>query len=711
MEPVSQVLALELTSQVLGQEPVVPFAILLVVILVVPILFERLKLSALVGLVFAGLVLGPSGWNLFHPKLPLINLLSDIGLVYLMFVAGLEQDIGQFRQNKKRSLGFASFTFFVPCVMAILLGRIFDFGWNTSILIGCLFASYTLLAYPIVNRLGVINNEAVSATIGATIFTDITALLVLAVCVASLRTDISNLPNLLTLLGRIIIYSVIILVGFDWAGQEFFRRAGDDEGKKFLFVLLAVFIAALGAQFIGIEKIVGAFLAGLAVNEVVGEGPLKEKVVFVGSVLFIPIFFIDIGLLIDLPAWFRSITSLTLMLLVVIGVIVSKFIAALLTKLFYRYNWQEMLTIWSLSMPQVSTTLAASFVGYHAGLLSIEVLHSVIVLMLITSTLGPLLTSRLAVALIPTPILETAPSNLIEQKTVEKHSNFTIVVPIYNPHTQQYLIEMAALLARQAKGRIIPLNISSAAAHMDAPQLEASLQRSEKLLAKATVQSRNLGVEALPLFRIDDAFALGISRAAREQKANLIVMGWGKRTGLRARLFGNVIDTVLWSAHCPVAVTRLVESPHKIQRILVPLENLTSPTLQPIQFAQMLAESNQAQVTVLNVCDRRTSSSKIDSRRSQLSVLVSNLALQNPPEVQIIAHENVAQAILQAARLYDLVVLPFIRNRTSPGSLAISDVSTQLARQLTCSVVMLGEPQRTQMSIPPTKVTTTKSVV
>jgi nucleotide-binding universal stress UspA family protein len=145
-----------------------------------------------------------------------------------------------------------------------------------------------------------------------------------------------------------------------------------------------------------------------------------------------------------------------------------------------------------------------------------------------------------------------------------------------------------------------------------------------------------------------------------------------------------------------VAVTRLVDSPKKIQRILVPVENVIAPTLQPVQFAQILAEANQAQVTVLNVCDRRTSSSKISWRRSQLSLLVSKLTLPNLPEIQIIAHENVAQAILQAARLYDLVVIPFVRNRTSPGGLAMSDVTTQLASQLTCSIVMLGEPQHSQ---------------
>ncbi|MEH2071426.1 MAG: cation:proton antiporter [Nostoc sp.] len=698
MELISQVLALEPTSQVLGKEPIVSFAIVLVVILVIPIVFERLRLPGLVGLVFSGLVLGPSGWHLFQSDSPMINLLSDIGLIYLLFVAGLEVDLEQFRKRKRRAFGFASLTFSVPLIMGTLVGLILGYGWNSSILIGSLFASYTLLAYPIITRLGVVNNEAVTVTIGASIFTDIGAVFILAICVAIAQAGAFSLAKLLTLSGWLMIYSVAVVAGFDWAGKEFFHRSGDDEGNKFLFVLLSVFLAAVGAQLIGVDKIVGAFLVGLAVNEAVGEGPVKEKVVFIGSVLFIPIFFVDLGLLVDLPAFLNNLNALKLTLLIIIGLIASKLLAALLTKLLYHYNWREMLTMWSLSLPQVGTTLAATLVGYQAGLLSSEILHSIIVLMVVTSTLGPSITGRIAVGLTASPAVDPPPTTLADRDVAETDS-VTIVVPVYNPQTQQYLIEMATLLARQSNGKIVPLAIATAAAHMDAPQLEASVERSKRLLTKATAQSRVLGVAAESVLRIDDAFAQGISRAAREQKASLIVMGWGKRTGLRALLFGNVIDGVLWAAHCPVAVTRLVESPKKIQRILVPVENLTAPILQPVQFAHMLAQANQSHITVLNVCERRTSSSKIAWRRSHLSLLVSKLALPNTPEIQIIAHENVAQAILQAARLYDLVVLPFIRNRTSPGGLAISDVTTELARQLTCSIVMLGEPQRTQTNV------------
>ncbi len=680
-------------SQIIEKEPIVSFFLMLVVILVVPILFERLRIPGLIGLILSGILIGNSGWKLFYIDHSGWKLLSTIGLAYLVFVAGLEVDLNQFRRRRNRALGFGSFAFGVPLLLGTLLGRAFEFNWLSSILIGSIIASYTMLAYPIINRLGLMNNEAVGVTIGASIFTDIAALLMLAVCVAIHVKDF-NVWQTIALLGWLTVYSVVVLVGFDWAGKEFLRRSGEDEGNQFLFVLLAVFLAGVGAQLIGIEIIIGAFFAGLAVNEVIGDGPVKQKIVFVGSVLFIPIFFVDLGFQLDLPAFIKNMNFLSLTLFLVLGLVISKFIAALLAKLIYRYNWREILTMWSICIPQVGITSCVTIVGYQAQLLSVEVLNSVIVLMLVTSFIGPIITSRVAVGLHTSLIKQQETAANYDVSQID--TPFSIVVPVYNPQTQQHLMEMAALLAHQTQGKIIPLAIATAAAHMDAPQLENSLLRSERLLNKATALSRILDVEAEPLLRIDDAFAQGISRAAREKKANLIVMGWGKRTGLKARLFGNVIDGVLWASHCPVAVTRLVESPSKIQRILVPIENLTAPILQSVQFAQILGESNQAQVTVLNVCDRRTSSSKISWRRSQLSLMLSKLGLSNPPEIQIVAHENVALAILQAARLYDLVVLPFIRNRTIPGGLAISDVTTQLASQLTCSIVLLGEPaQRT----------------
>ncbi|MEM7726089.1 MAG: cation:proton antiporter [Cyanobacteria bacterium P01_A01_bin.45] len=680
------------------QEPIVLFAILLAVILIVPILFERLKMPGLVGLVLTGTILGQSGLNLFDAQLDIMQLLANIGLVYLVFVAGLEVDTSIFRRYPHRCLGFGCLSFNIPLLAGTFLARFMGMEWKEAILVGSLLSSYNLIAYPIMNRLGVVKNEAVIISIGANIFNEIGALLVLVICLA-IHNQGLNIFQIITLLGWLTIYATLIIAGFDWAGKEFFRHCGNDEGNQFLFMLLAVFIASVGAQILQIENIFGAFLAGLSVNELLGKGAVKEKLVFAGSVLFIPIFFIYVGLLIKLPGFIENIGLFKLTLIFTAATIASKAIAVLLIKLLYRYSSKEALTVLSILIPQLSIALAISVVGYQTKLFEQNTFNSLIFLILITSTCGPILTKRVAVGLKTHTTSQADTPTLSYPRQATTENKFKIVVPIYNPQTQQHLIEMAALIAKQNSGKIIPLAIATASTHMDAPQLENSLQRTQKLLSKAVRLSQLLNVQVEPLLRIDDAFAQGISRAAKEQKANLIVMGWGKRTGLKVRLFGSVIDSVVRSSHCPVAVSRLGESPTKIQRILVPIENLAAPTLQPIQFAHILAEANQGQVTVLNVCDRRTSSSKIAWRRSQIALIVSHLGLANPPEIQIIAHENTTQAILQASRLYDLVILPFTHNRTIPGGLSITDVTDSLARQLTCSLVMLGEPQRNDAPI------------
>ncbi|MGB5959150.1 MAG: cation:proton antiporter [Coleofasciculaceae cyanobacterium] len=689
---------MESISHVL-EEPIVPFAVLLVVILAVPPLFERLKLPGLVGLLAAGVLLGSNGLGVLENKSDTMKLLSDIGLVYLMFVAGLEVDMEQFRRTRNRSIGFGSFTFAIPLIMGILVGRIFNFEWNASVLIGSLFASHTLLAYPIIKRLGVVNNEAVTVTIGATIFTDIGSLLVLAVCIAIHAGEFSAM-GLVMLLVSLAIYSVAVLFGFDWLGKEFFRRSKDDQGNQFLFVLLSLFLASVGAQLIGVEKIIGAFLAGLAVNDVVGDGPVKEKVEFVGSVLFIPIFFVNLGLLIDIPAFVKSLSTIWLTAAIVAGLIISKLLAAVLAKLVYRYSNIEMLAMWSLSLPQVGATLAAALVGYRAGVLTDGVLNSVIVLMLVTSTLGPILTARFA------PHLEVAEAPLAEDVPASEETlpssqpgKFTVIVPIYNPETQRHLMEMAMLVAQHQGGQIMPLAIAQAHARMDAPEMNNALRKSQLLLDQAAKLSRELGVEASPQLRIDYNIAQGISHISREQNASLIVLGLSKQMGFRARLFGNITESVLWSSHCMVAVTRLLDSPLKVKRILVPVENLTPSALRPLRFAQIIADANQAQVTLLHVCNPRTPKSKIAWTQAQLEIMASKVGSASLPVIQIMPHENVMQAILSTAQAHDLVVLRSLRRQVGGDGLIQGALTTPLVQQLTCSVVLLGEPQGTPTSI------------
>ncbi len=690
--------------QGLAKSPIVAFTILLLVILIVPPIFERLRLPGLVGLLAAGVVLGPDGLGILNAETETMKLLSDIGKIYLMFVAGLEIDLEDFRKTKDRSLGFGIATFLVPLIFGAMVGRFFNFDWNAAILIGSLLASHTLLGFPIVNRLGVTSNQAVTVTIGATIFTDIGALLVLAICVSISAGEFSAL-SLTIQLATLGIYAAIVLFGFDWAGKEYFRRSGDEESNQFLFVLLAVFLASVGAEIINVDKIVGAFLAGLAVNDVVGHSPVEEKVEFVGSTLFIPFFFVGMGLIINLSGFMSSVTSeLPLTVGIVGALIISKFIAALIAKLLYRYNWNEALTMWSLSLPQVAATLAAALVGKTAGIITDSVFNTVIVLMLVTAILGPVLTAKFGSKLtVPKAEIEKDSQNKkskVEKDDIEFNldtdnfiysSLFKVLVPVYNPHTERYLIEMGALLAHHEKGIVVPLSIPKAHVHMDEPQLKVAIKRSKQLLQKALKISQEFQAQAKPIIRIDDDVARGISRAAREQNADLIVMGWSPTSSLQARLFGNIIDNVFWSAHCPIAVMRLLDEPINIHRILVPVRNITPQILRVIQFAQLFADTNQASVTLLHIRGRNSTDKEIALFESELASYLTQSKSRKEVVIQTIRHDNVAKVIINEGNSYDMVILRSVHRRTA-GGLAVSDVTNEVLSEVGCSMVLFAEP-------------------
>lgn len=690
----------------LSASPIVPFTVLLLVILTIPPIFERLRLPGLVGLLVAGVCLGSDGLGILNADDEAMKLLTDIGKIYLMFVAGLEIDLEQFRQTQNRSLVFGLTTFLVPLISGTVIGQAFGFSLNASILIGSLLASHTLLGYPIVQRLGVVKNEAVTVTIGATIFTDIAALLVLAICI-SVHAGEFSAATLVIQLGALAIYAAAVLFGLAWVGREFFRRTGDEEGNQFLFVLLAVFLASVGAQIINVDQIVGAFLAGLAINDVVGRGPVEEKIEFVGGNLFIPFFFVGMGLLLDVPAFIDNLdTNLGLAVSIVGGLVVAKFLAALIVKLIFRYSWNEAITMWSLSLPQVAATLAAALAALEAGLISDEVFNTVIVLMLVTSLLGPLLTERFALKLKSARSLVSTSLEKLDQSWLTPDGDdddnqqsqrdamtapFTIVTPIYNPLTERYLIQMAALIADYRSGVVVPLSIVKAHVHMDEPQLAIALRQSDRMIERAIATGREFGVEMVSTVRIDDDIAEGISRTARERGANLIVMGWSKTTGLRARLFGNVIDSVFWAAHCPVAVTRLLDDPTTVHQILVPVKSITPQSIRAVRFAQFFASANGSSITLLHVCDRRTPIEQAIEFESALSGLLVQDGPQVGAEIKTMHGDNAAQVILDMAKNFDLVVLRSARRRTA-GGLAVSDVTTQVIKELQCSMVLFGEP-------------------
>ncbi|ABB56339.1 cation:proton antiporter [Synechococcus elongatus] len=378
------------------QAPLPAMALLLMTALFLPPLFRALKLPELLGLILAGVLLGPSLFNILEPKADTVVLLAGIGKLYLMFLAGLEIDLSQFQAARDRSLRFGFATFAIPLLVGLLIGLGFGFGWNSAFLIGSLLASHTLLTLPIVEHYGLLRQRAVAATLGATIFTDIGALLVLAVCLAVQSGD----GGLIAIVRDLLIFSVfitLVLYGVKPLSRWFFRLAHNNERNQFLFIFLVLLLVSLGAQAIQLDMIIGAFLAGLAVNETLQDEPVREKVDFFGKVMFLPCFFIDIGLLLNPAAFWETLTTAgSLTFAIVGGLFGSKFLAAIAVKQWEGYSWPEVRLMWSLSLPQVAATLAAAQAGLQAQLLSPAVFDSIIALVLITVLVGPLLTDRFA---------------------------------------------------------------------------------------------------------------------------------------------------------------------------------------------------------------------------------------------------------------------------------------------------------------------------
>ncbi|MGB3292798.1 MAG: cation:proton antiporter [Phormidesmis sp.] len=679
--------------------PVTTFVLLLAIVLVIPPIFERFKLPGLVGLIAAGVVFGGSGLGWLDADADTMKLLSEIGKIYLMFVAGLEIDLILFQKTRDRSMAFGFMTFAIPLLGGIAVGLFFGFGWLAAVLIGSLLASHTLLAYPIIQRLGVVDDEAVTVTIGATIFTDIGSLLVLAICLGINQGDFSVL-KLLTLLGSLGLYALAVLIGLKQLGRLFFRKMGRDEGNRVLFVLLAVFLSAVVAQLIGVENIIGAFLAGLAINSIVGDGPVKEKTEFMGSVLFIPMFFVNMGLLLDLNAFGDILASISLPLLIVGVLLVTKLLAVLAAQRLYRYSWSQAWTMWSLSIPQVAATLAAALVGYEAEIISTEVFNSVILLMLVTSILGPLVTTRAANQLsLQKTFDETDELDWLPPPS-EVPEAFSVVVPVYNPENERSLIELASAVAQYANGRVIPLAIALAQPQMDSPQLTKALTRSRQLLEDAQAISEEFEANTEPELRIDYNVAQTIAHVGREKNANLIVLGMSKQSQFSRRLFNNIQDDVMRIAHCPVLVARLLESPASMKTILIPIETPSVTTLRVLRFAQVLAAANQASITLLHVYSPRTSTLRQTRIKKQLEVLLGQLPPANCSiEIELLARENVVSAIAKAARTYDLVILRSQRRRHGNG-LTIGENTTPLVKQLPGSFILVGEPHLQPVRLP-----------
>ena len=376
------------------------FALTLAIIVGVPPLARRVRLPAAVVFLLAGLIIGPYGLQLFGEHRPIADFFSELGKLLLMFMAGLEVNLALFKASRNRALTFGLLTTSAPLILGTAVALLFGYPVIPAIVVGSLLASHTLIGLPTVVKLGLTRLEPITVTIGATVMSDTLSLVVFAICVSTFQTGFSTVT-----LGRqlleIAVFIPFVLFGVSRIGEWLLKKVRDQEEAYFVIMLAIVAVCGSLANAINLPPIVGAFLAGLSVNAASQAHPAKEKLEFFGTALFIPCFFIATGFLISPHNFVQSITSNFALVAAIVGaLLVGKAIAAGVAGKMFGYSVSAVETVWSLTLPQVAATLAATLVGYNtvnpAGerLLDVKMLNVVFVLMVATSILGPTLTER-----------------------------------------------------------------------------------------------------------------------------------------------------------------------------------------------------------------------------------------------------------------------------------------------------------------------------
>jgi Kef-type K+ transport system membrane component KefB len=386
--------------------PIARFALALALLATVPALCRRFGLPQAVLLLLAGVLLGPHGLDLFAEQRPVADFFAELGKLLLMFLAGLQIDLALLRQVRQRCAGFALLTTLLPLSLGAGVALWLGYGWLPAIVVGALIASHTLIGMPIVMRLGATRLEPVVVAVGSTLLSDALALVVLAACVSAFAGGFSWSHLLLQLLG-IALFVPLLLFGLGWAGARLLRALGEDEASQFVLLLLALALAALLAQAIDLPDIVGAFLAGLAVNASARGRPATAKLEGVAQALFIPAFFFVTGFIVDPQLFAQSARQhLPIAAGITAALLLGKWLAAQLAGRAFGYSTDARLTVWSLTMPQIAATLAAALVAFQtrdaAGqrLLDQNMLHAVLVMLVVTSVIGLMLTQRYAPRLV-----------------------------------------------------------------------------------------------------------------------------------------------------------------------------------------------------------------------------------------------------------------------------------------------------------------------
>lgn len=543
-------------------DPTWVFLLVLLIILFAPILLSKLRIPHIIGMILAGIVVGEHGFNILVRDSS-FELFGKVGLYFIMFLAGLEMDLEDFKKNRTKALVFGIFTFLVPMVLGVWSSMAFlDYNATTSVLLASMYASHTLIAYPIVSRYGLSRMRSVSITVGGTAITVALALLILAIISGMYKGQITSM-FWVWLTVKVVVVCTFIIYFFPRIGRWFFRKY-EDSIMQFIFVLVMVFLGGGLLELAGMEGILGAFLVGLVLNRLIPNlSPLMNRLEFTGNALFIPYFLIGVGMIIDVRSLFAGGEALKVAIVMTAIATFSKWLAAWMTQKTFRMGKNERTMMFGLSNAQAAATLAAVLVGNKieiapgVPLLNDDVLNGTVVMILFTCIISSVATERAARNMTVEDNIEGA-----DDKPTEEEN---ILIPIANPDTIANLMNTALLMKDpKRKNGLTALSIIN-----DSNTSESRLSKGKRYLEKAAMVAAAADVTVHTVTRYDLNVASGIIHTMKEYNASEVVIGLHHKITLVDSFLGRLTENLLKGTHKQVMIIKSVMPVNTLRRIVI----------------------------------------------------------------------------------------------------------------------------------------------
>ena len=540
------------------KNPVLILALTLLIILFSPLLFKRFKIPGIIGLIISGVLIGPHATHIIESTNS-FELLSKTGLLYIMFLAGLEIDMQEFRQNRSKSIVFGALTFLIPISIGYLVCiYVFNFSLWSSVLLASMFSTHTLLSYPIVSNMGIVKNRAVQITFGGTIITDSAVLILLGVITNVVTGEINAAfwVKIIVSLGLLLFSTLYLLPKIS---RWFFRNIESQASSHYIYVLAVVFISGFLSELAGVEPIIGAFLAGLGLNKVIPHNSiLMNRIVFIGNTLFIPFFLISAGMLVDLKLFFTGTDALIFAGILCLVGLITKYIAAWLTGFIYKFNKPERNIVFGLSVSHAAATLAVIKVGFDIGLFDQNIINATIILILISCLVSSFVSERAARQIA-----------VLEKDVVRKSGDKIerILIPVSNPENIQRLIDFALLIKDQKSAEAIyPLSIVE-----DDADADEKLNIVRKVIEGAVEQISSGDKKVEVLKKVDLSIVDGIIRTAKAYNISDILISYKAQQGASNLIFGNISENLLSKSKQAIIISKILQPLNTFKRIVVVL--------------------------------------------------------------------------------------------------------------------------------------------